>query len=283
MTQFKPTGFKILPTVVKNLLIINGLFFLATISFGSVFNVDLTKLLGLHYVLASDFSPYQFVTYMFMHGGFTHILFNMFALWMFGNTLENVWGPKRFLTYYMVTGIGAGIVYLIWISFQIMPVTNQIDLFINSRDLAVLGNFTGEHTFRLNEFSGQIWQQFQEFQRSVKVLSANPSNADAMQTAVNFMTDYKAFYLNQFVVVGASGAVFGILLAFGMMFPNSVIYLYFAIPIKAKYFVILYGAFELYSGVFRGQDTNIAHFAHLGGMLFGYIIIVYWKKKGEFR
>ncbi len=283
MTQFKPTGFKILPTVVKNLLIINGLFFLATISFGSVFNVDLTKLLGLHYVLASDFSPYQFVTYMFMHGGFTHILFNMFALWMFGNTLENVWGPKRFLTYYMVTGIGAGIVYLIWISFQIMPVTNQIDLFINSRDLAVLGNFTGEHTFRLNEFSGQIWQQFQEFQRSVKVLSANPSNADAMQTAVNFMTDYKAFYLNQFVVVGASGAVFGILLAFGMMFPNSVIYLYFAIPIKAKYFVILYGAFELFEGVMNRPGGNIAHFAHLGGMLFGYIIIVYWKKKGEFR
>lgn len=283
MTQFQPTGFKILPTVVKNLLIINGLFFLATLSFGSVFNVDLTKLLGLHYVFASDFSPYQFVTYMFMHGGFTHILFNMFALWMFGNTLENVWGPKRFLTYYMVTGIGAGIVYLIWISFQIMPVTNQIDLFINSRDLAVLGNFTAEHTFRLNEFSGQIWQQFQEFQRSVKLLSANPSNADAMQTAVNFMTDYKAFYLNQFVVVGASGAVFGILLAFGMMFPNSLIYLYFAIPIKAKYFVILYGAFELFEGVMNRPGGNIAHFAHLGGMLFGYIIIMYWKKKGEFR
>lgn len=283
MTQFQPTGFKILPTVVKNLLIINGLFFLATISFGSVFNVDLTKLLGLHYVFASDFSPYQFVTYMFMHGGFTHILFNMFALWMFGNTLENVWGPKRFLTYYMITGIGAGIVYLIWISFQIMPVTNQIDLFVNSRDLAVLGNFTGEHTFRLNEFSGQIWQQFQEFQRSVKLLSANPSNADAMQNAVNFMTDYKAFYLNQFVVVGASGAVFGILLAFGMMFPNSLIYLYFAIPIKAKYFVILYGAFELFEGVMNRPGGNIAHFAHLGGMLFGYIIIMYWKKKGEFR
>lgn len=283
MTQFQPTGFKILPTVVKNLLIINGLFFLATLSFGSVFNVDLTKLLGLHYVFASDFSPYQFVTYMFMHGGFTHILFNMFALWMFGNTLENVWGPKRFLTYYMITGIGAGIVYLIWISFQIMPVTNQIDLFVNSRDLAVLGNFTGEHTFRLNEFSGQIWQQFQEFQRSVKLLSANPSNADAMQTAVNFMTEYKAFYLNQFVVVGASGAVFGILLAFGMMFPNSLIYLYFAIPIKAKYFVILYGAFELFEGVMNRPGGNIAHFAHLGGMLFGYIIIMYWKKKGEFR
>ncbi|MBU1370682.1 MAG: rhomboid family intramembrane serine protease [Bacteroidetes bacterium] len=283
MNQFQPTGFKVLPTVVKNLLIINGLFFLATISFSNVFNIDLTKVFGLHYITASDFSPYQFVTYMFMHGGFTHILFNMFALWMFGNTLENVWGPKRFLTYYMVTGIGAGIVYLIWISFQITPVVNDIDLFIQTKDLAVLGNFTAEHTFRLNEFSGQIWQEFQAFQRSIKVLSADPSNTDAMQTAVSFMTNYKAFFLNQSVVVGASGAVFGILLAFGMMFPNSVIYLYFAIPIKAKYFVILYGAFELFEGVMNRPGSNIAHFAHLGGMLFGYILIVYWKKKGEFR
>ncbi len=283
MAQFQPTGFKVLPTVVKNLLIINGLFFLATISFGDVFNIDLTELLGLHFITASDFQPYQFVTYMFMHGGFAHILFNMFALWMFGNTLENVWGPQRFLIYYMVTGIGAGMVYLIWISFQIMPVVNEIDLFLQTRDLAVLGQFTSEHTFRLNEFSGTIWQQFQSFEQSLKVLSANPENAQAMQTTLSFMADYKEFYLNQHVVVGASGAVFGILLAFGMMFPNSIIYLYFAIPIKAKYFVMIYGAFELFEGVMNRPGSNIAHFAHLGGMLFGYLLIVYWKKKGVFR
>ena len=283
MAQFQPTGFKVLPTVVKNLLIINGLFFLATISFGDVFNIDLTEILGLHFITASDFQPYQFVTYMFMHGGFAHILFNMFALWMFGNTLENVWGPQRFLIYYMVTGIGAGVVYLIWISFQILPVVNEIDLFLQTKDLAVLGQFTSEHTFRLNEFSGAIWQQFQSFEQSLKVLSANPENAQAMQTTLSFMADYKEFYLNQNVVVGASGAVFGILLAFGMMFPNSIIYLYFAIPIKAKYFVIIYGAFELFEGVINRRGSNIAHFAHLGGMLFGYLLIVYWKKKGVFR
>jgi membrane associated rhomboid family serine protease len=283
MAQFQPTGFKVLPTVVKNLLIINGLFFLATISFGDVFNIDLTEILGLHFITASDFQPYQFVTYMFMHGGFAHILFNMFALWMFGNTLENVWGPQRFLIYYMVTGIGAGVVYLIWISFQILPVVNEIDLFLQTKDLAVLGQFTSEHTFRLNEFSGAIWQQFQSFEQSLKVLSANPENAQAMQTTLSFMADYKEFYLNQNVVVGASGAVFGILLAFGMMFPNSIIYLYFAIPIKAKYFVIIYGAFELFEGVMNRPGSNIAHFAHLGGMLFGYLLIVYWKKKGVFR
>jgi membrane associated rhomboid family serine protease len=107
----------------------------------------------------------------------------------------------------------------------------------------------------------------------------NPDDALAMQSVINFVTSYKEFYLNQSVVVGASGAVFGILLAFGMMFPNSIIYIYFAIPMKAKYFVMLYGAFELYEG-WRNSGDNVAHFAHLGGMLFGYFLIVYWKKKG---
>jgi membrane associated rhomboid family serine protease len=281
MSQFRPAGFQLLPPVVKNLLIINGLFFLATITFESTFRIDLTKILGLHFVSASDFKPYQFVTYMFMHGGFTHILFNMFALWMFGNTLENVWGGKRFLTYYMVTGIGAGMVYIIWIYFQMMPTLNYINTFINTRDIAVLGEFTSSHTFVLNQFSGQIWLDFQEFQRNIRMLSVNPDNSEALQSVVAFMTEYKEFYLNQSVVVGASGAVFGILLAFGMMFPNSVIYLYFAIPIKAKYFVMIYGAFELFEGVMNRPGNNIAHFAHLGGMLFGYILIVYWKRKGE--
>jgi membrane associated rhomboid family serine protease len=281
MSQFRPTGFQLLPPVVKNLLIINGLFFLATITFESTFRIDLTKLLGLHFVSASDFHPYQFVTYMFMHGGFTHILFNMFALWMFGNTLENVWGGKRFLIYYMVTGIGAGIVYIIWIYFQMMPTLNDINTFLNTQEIAVLGKFTSNHTFVLNQFSGQIWLDFQEFQRNIRMLSVNPDNIEAMQATLAFMTEYKEFYLNQSVVVGASGAVFGILLAFGMMFPNSVIYLYFAIPIKAKYFVMIYGAFELFEGVMNRPGNNIAHFAHLGGMLFGYILIVYWKRKGE--
>src|SRR5210317_2072428 len=111
MDQFRPTGFRILPPVVKNLLIINGLFFLATMALSS--RIDLSNYLGLHYPVSPWFKPHQFVTYMFMHGGFGHIFFNMFALWMFGNALENVWGPKRFLIYYMVTGIGAGLLHLL--------------------------------------------------------------------------------------------------------------------------------------------------------------------------
>jgi membrane associated rhomboid family serine protease len=283
MTNFQPRGFNVLPTVVKNLLIINGLFFLATIVLEMNFYIDLTKILGLHYVGASDFKPYQFVTYMFMHGGLWHILFNMFALWMFGNTLENVWGPSRFLTYYIVTGIGAGIVYIIWIHFQMSPTLNDINQFLETKDVAALSNFTSTHTFRLNDTSGEIWRSFQEFQNHIRMLNINPDNAQAKQGALNFLADYKEFYMNQSVVVGASGGVFGILLAFGMMFPNAIIYLYFAIPIKAKYFVIIFGAFELFEGVMNRPGSNIAHFAHLGGMLFGYALIMYWKRKGVFR
>jgi membrane associated rhomboid family serine protease len=283
MSQFQPRGFQVLPPVVKNLLIINGLFFLATIVLETTFYINLTKILGLHFVAASDFRPYQFVTYMFMHGGMWHIFFNMFALWMFGNTLENVWGPGRFLTYYFVTGIGAGIVYTIWIYFQMAPVLNEISHFLNTRDIAALAEFTSTHTFRLNEASGPIWNEFLQFQRHIRMLSQNPANIEAMQGTLNFLASYKEFYMNQSVVVGASGAVFGILLAFGMMFPNQIIYLYFAIPIKAKYFVIIFGAFELFEGVMNRPGNNIAHFAHLGGMLFGYLLIIYWKKKGVFH
>ena len=111
--QIRPGGFRMLPLVIKNLLIINGLFFLATFAFGSAFNIDLFKFLGLHYPGSHDFGVWQFVSYMFMHGGIWHIFFNMFALWMFGSVLENVWGPKRFLNYYLVTGIGAGLVHIL--------------------------------------------------------------------------------------------------------------------------------------------------------------------------
>lgn len=222
--QYSPTGFKVLPTVVKNLLIINVLMFLATVTLER-FNIDLTDILGLHFFMASDFRIYQFVTYMFMHANFTHLFFNMFALWMFGNTLENLWGSKRFLLFYMVCGLGAGLCQEL---VQYIQYTTQL------ADYATVN--TG----------GQI------------------ITMDA--------------YLNMMTTVGASGAVYGLLLAFGMMFPDSRIYLYFFIPIKAKWFVIGYAVIELISGL--GGADNVAHFAHLGGMLFGLILILYWKKHG---
>lgn len=222
--QFRPQGFSILPLVVKNLLIINVIFFFATWAAESVWRINLSQYLGLHYIGASDFRPYQFVTYMFMHGSFAHLFFNMFALWMFGNSIENVWGPKRFLIFYFVCGIGAGL-------------TQELVQHIQFSDLI------------------QNYQYVRMGNRSIPVDE----------------------YLNMVTTVGASGAVYGILLAFGMMWPNSRIYIYFAIPVKAKWFVIIYGLIELFSG-FSSVD-NVAHFAHLGGMIFGLGLILYWRYK----
>ena len=224
--QYSPTGFRVLPPVVKNLLIINVLLYLATFTMNR-FHIDLTDYLGLHFFLASDFKPYQLITYMFMHGNFEHLFFNMFALWMFGNTLENIWGSKRFLWFYMLCGIGAGLCQEVVQYIQYATSLAQYD--------------------SVNLGGGQVIPM--------------------------------ASYLNLMNTVGASGAIDGLLLAFGMMFPNAMIYLYFFVPIKAKWFVIGYAVIELVSGFIGGG--NVAHFAHLGGMLFGLILILVWKKKGS--
>jgi len=244
MQQYRPSGFSMLPMVVKNLLIINGLFFLATIALESTFQINMVKYLGLHYPLSQDFGVWQLATYMFMHGGFTHILFNMFALWMFGNTLENVWGPKRFLNYYLITGIGAGIIQIIvaWIRIS------AVEADLSPDQIAIV------------------------IQEGADVLSRGMNYENLGMRDLNSIINTPT--------VGASGAVFGILLAFGMMFPNSLIYVYFAIPVKAKYFVMIYGAIELYMGFSNNPADNVAHFAHLGGMVFGFLLISYWKKKG---
>ena len=222
--QYSPTGFRVLPTVVKHLLIINALMYLATITL-TRFNIDLADFLGLHFFKASDFRIYQLVTYMFMHGNFGHLFFNMFALWMFGNTLENIWGSERFLLFYIVCGIGAGLC---------------------------------QELVQYIQYATSL-AQYETVNLGGRIVS--------MDT-----------YLNMMTTVGASGAIYGLLLAFGMMFPNSMIYLYFFIPIKAKWFVIGYAVIELFTGL-TGAD-NVAHFAHLGGMLFGLILILYWKKHG---
>ena len=220
--QYSPTGFRVLPPVVKNLLIINVLMFLATFTLNR-FNIDLTNILGLHFFKASDFRVYQIITYMFMHANFGHLFFNMFALWMFGNTLENLWGSKRFLLFYMVCGIGAGLC-----------------------------------------------------QELVQYIQYATSLADYGSVNVGGQIVPIGTYLNMMNTVGASGAIYGLLLAFGMTYPNSMIYLYFLFPIKAKWFVIGYAVIELITGL-TGVD-NVAHFAHLGGMLFGLLLILYWRK-----
>ena len=214
-----------IPSMTKNLLVINILAFMATWVLKNS-GVDLNALLGLHFFKASDFRVYQFVTYMFLHGGFTHILFNMFALWMFGSVIERVWGPKKFLFYYIVCGVGAGIVQ------------------------------------EMVQYGSYVYQGLAAYQYV---------NMGGMQISMDS-------YINLWTTIGASGAVYGILLAFGMIFPNERLFIIpFPFPIKAKWLIVGYIAIELFSAM-SGPGDGVAHMAHLGGMLFGFLLIRYWQK-----
>lgn len=235
-------GFFGLPPVVKNIILINVLMLLADFTVRSLFGVELTMTLGLYFPKSDQFLPLQIVTHMFMHGGIWHLFFNMYALYIFGQVLEQVWGPKRFFIYYMVCGLGAAFIHETVILYQYERIMN----FISPDQLELV----------LNEGSAYF--------REGKVFSDD--NMKSLQLLLNTPT------------VGASGAVFGILLAFGVLFPNTQLMLLIPpLPIKAKYFVLIYGGIELYLAVTQ-PGSNIAHAAHLGGMLFGYMLIRYWRK-----
>ena len=213
------------PPVVKNLIILNALFFLAEMVLPAGAGDWMIRHLGLFYWGSGNFQPLQLVTHMFMHASLTHLFFNMFALWMFGRTLEYELGSKRFLLYYMVTGVGAGLLNLVVIWIEVSTLADGVA-------------------------SGTV-------------------SPYVLQSRIHAVT------------IGASGAVFGVLLAFGMMHPNSMIMLLIPpIPIKAKYFVIGYGLLELYLGM-SGSQSGVAHFAHVGGMLWGWLLLRYWKKTGK--
>ena len=217
-----------IPTITKNLLIINLIAFLATLVF-QMRGIDLADIGGLHFFMASHFHFYQLITYQFLHGGFTHILFNMFGLWMFGSVIENVWGPKKFLFYYITCGIGAGLM----------------------QELAQFGSFYMTVTEQVPDASlGMVFQFGEQY----------------------------ATALNSWTTIGASGAVYAVILAFGMTFPNERLFIIpFPFPIKAKWFVLGYVAIEFFSALGSSGD-GVAHTAHLGGMLFGYLMIRYWNK-----
>lgn len=231
--QYRPGGFGGLPVVTKNIIIINVILFVATL-IGQSRGIDLTKYLGLHYYLADDFKPHQFITYIFMHGSLTHIFFNMFGVYIFGQVLEQVWGPKRYLIFYILTGLGAAIAQYILMHFEIQQVLQSVNEQINSP---------------LMSASDKAYYINQKFE-----------------------------YLNRHVIVGASGSLFGLLGAFGMLFPNQKLYLYFFIPVKAKWLVIAYGAFELFSGWQNNPGDNVAHFAHIGGLIVGVVLVLIWRK-----
>jgi membrane associated rhomboid family serine protease len=231
-----------LPPVVKNLILVNALLLLANWAVKSIFGMDLTMMLGLYFPKSKNFEPYQILTHMFMHANFWHLFFNMYALFIFGGVLENVWGAKRFLIYYMICGLGAAFTHETVIFFQYHKLMNEIS---PDQLQTVLSNGMAY----LNQ--GQVFAN--ETMKNLQILLNVPT-------------------------VGASGAIFGVLLAFGVLFPNTQLMLLFPpIPLKAKYFVFGYGVIELILAISQ-PGSNIAHAAHLGGMLFGYILIRYWRK-----
>jgi len=217
-----------IPTVTKRLLIANIAVFIATFVFQGI-GLDLNDMFGLHFFLAHDFEIFQLFTYMFMHGGWSHLFFNMFALWMFGCIVERTWGPRKFLLYYLICGVGAGL-------FQ------ELAQFV--------------------QFYFMAADQVPGFHSSELFLVAKNSQA----------------VLSMWTTVGASGAIYGILLAFGMLYPEERIFIFpLPVPIKAKWFVVLYAGVELVSAVSQSGD-GVAHLAHLGGMAFGYFLIRYWNR-----
>jgi len=231
MTEFRPGSFQMIPPVIKNLIICNVLIFLAQQTFGPSIEMKISALFALHGIQSPLFRPHQLVTYLFLHGGWDHIFFNMFALWMFGAVLENYWGSKRFLIYYMICGIGAGVCQLIVTYFEMAPLVADIHQ--------------------------QIQMLTTDQQQEILNSPGLPINVGT---------------------VGASGAIFGCLAAFGYLFPNSLIYLYFFVPIKAKWAVLGYAAIELFSGIRASAGDNVAHWAHLGGALVGIVIVIMWNR-----
>ncbi|MDD4148738.1 MAG: rhomboid family intramembrane serine protease [Bacteroidales bacterium] len=236
--MYQRKGFFDLPPVVKTLLIINIAMFLLSMVFP-----NLKMYLAAYSFQSEFFKPMQLITHMFMHGDIWHLFFNMFALYMFGKILEDVWGQKRFFIYYFVTGLGAAALHLGVMQLEINSLINQMP-------------------------ADQVQLVLKE---GGDILMSGRNYIDPQLRDLNLMINTPT--------VGASGAIYGLLLAFGMLFPNVLLYVYFAIPIKAKYLVMIFTAIELYLGFVNRAGDNIAHFAHLGGMLFGLILILFWKKK----
>lgn len=277
-------GWSNMPPVVKNLLILNVLMYLASFSFMNAFGLNFWDLFGLHYFQSDLFEPYQLVTYMFMHSQYdlTHLVFNMFAVWMFGSTIESVWGSKRFLIYYLITGFGAAFLHYGIIAMDLYPLASQMQAMIDNPSVVSMVDFANTHEWG-QYLHPDLLPKARNFAESVLPgLEMNPNNQDLIRQATSFLSEYRASIMDAPNVVGASGSLFGILLAFGMMFPNVSLYMMFIpIPIKAKYFVAGYGLIELYSAFQNNPGDNVAHFAHLGGMLFGFIIIKIWQQSGK--
>lgn len=266
MNQITPGNYQSLPTVIKNLLIINVLAFLAQNTLGKGGMVNMEDLFGLHHVKSPLFQPWQIITHLFLHGGFWHLFANMLALWMFGSELEYIWGRKRFFTFYFLCGIGAALIQLVWLWFQWQDLINLF------------------YTVKLHPDSDAFMAFYKEFgldrdANSVTALQTYLSDPNSIHAGavLQRISDFTFTIISE-ATIGASGAVFGVLAAFIFLFPNRELYLYFFIPVKAKWIGLAYFGFEVFSAFQNSPADNIAHWAHIGGGLVGFLLVLTWNR-----
>lgn len=256
-----------LTPVVKNIVIINVIVFIAQ---GLV--PSLTGIISLHKLGAESFAPYQFFTYMFAHGGFFHIFFNMLMLFFLGPLLEQFWGSNRFVFFYLVCGLGAGFIYNGIEYIRTEGIKSDVETYITEPSPS---NFNRLIVENVNYPTQQILNFIDTYDRS-------PNSVDLREQSILYAKSLYNQSVNLGSMLGASGAVYGILMAFGLLFPNTELMLLFPpIPVKAKYLVLVLGGIALFSGFNRSAGDNVAHFAHLGGMVFAFIMIKFWQNSRD--
>ncbi len=269
MMQFRPSRFEVLPLVVKNLVIINVLFFLAKVTIGNFNGSAMQDLLALHNVQSPLFKPWQIITHLFMHGDFMHILFNMLALWMFGAPLESEWGPRRFLTFYFLCGIGAALLHLFFLWYGSKDFINQLEYLRGHLTAENLYAFASKHSEQRGFLTQQVAEKINEALRS-------PNDPTYLTSAFSAVHE-RAYEAISRPTVGASGAVSGIMAGFMYIFPNAKIYLYFLFPVKAKWLGIAYFSIELIMAI-QDRGDGIARWAHIGGAIVGFLLVLTWKR-----
>ncbi len=256
-------GQNITPTV-RNLLFLNiGIFI---VQYFKILPFDFTNQFGLHHITSQYFQPYQIFTHIFIHGNFSHIFSNMLALFVFGSMLENIWGAKRFLIFYLVCSLGASSLHSIIQFIEIQRLTDFIELYKQNPSPLAFEVLLQQYPSKNFTISPEFIEQFIE----------NPTNSELINYSKTMAQHIFDFY-HDGSMFGASGAVFGLLAAFALIFPNLELMLLFPpIPVKAKYMISIYMLVEIYRIVANRPDDNVAHFAHLGGALFGYIMLRIW-------
>lgn len=257
--------FRITP-IVKNILLINLGIFLVQ----SFFSIRLSEFFGLRVIFSDEFGFHQFLTYMWIHGDFSHIFGNMLMVLFLAPLLEMEWGAKRFLTFYLICGIGAGILYGAADALEKSSLKTDTEYYVQNPNPESFKIFILDHQSprynlaRLGDFADDYYE--------------NESEPSLINQSIQIARDIEQDMMNV-PMVGASGAVYGILMALFLLFPNRVIYLYFAIPVKLKYLVFGLGMYEIWSEMNRADGDNVAHFAHLGGMVIAFVVIKIWQKR----